>query len=110
MPTPLSRAGFTTTATIAASGTKTDAIEIKASVAFGVALPATFTGTALTFEVSTDNVTYQALHNTSGAVSLTVAQGKSYALPAELTAWPWFKIVSGSTEGSARSLVIVRKR
>ena len=104
------RQGVSTTATIAASGTKTNAIEAKASVSFGVVIPSGFTGTTVTFEVSADNTTYQALNNTSGAVSMTVAAAKSYTLPADLTPWPWFKIVSGSTESSARSLVIVRKR
>lgn len=98
------------TLTISASGTVSTAFSAAGFESFGVVLPATFTGTTLTFQVSADGSTYQALDNGSGsAVSITVAQAKSYALPAGLTAWPYFKIVSGSTEGSARSLVVVAK-
>lgn len=93
-------------ATIAASGTVSSAIETQAEYPnMGLVLPATFTGTALTFQVSLDNGTYQALYKEDGsAVSMTVAQGRSYQLPIELACWPWFKIVSGSTEGSERTL------
>lgn len=97
------------TLVIAASGTVSDAFNNTHCVAAAVVLPATFTGTALTFQVSADNSTFVALNNDSGAVSITVAQAKAYALPAGLAAFPYFKIVSGSTEGSARSLLVTGK-
>lgn len=98
-------------AVIAASGTKTNGIDFRASAFGGVILPATFTGTALTFEVSHDDVTYQGLYDEFGtAVSMTVAQGRSYPLPGELAGFPYFKIVSGSSEAAARTLRIVRKQ
>lgn len=99
------------TATIAESGTKTGAIDNRASALCGVILPATFTGTTLTFEVcATEDGTFRALHDDDGAISRTVAQGLAYALPDELATFPWFKIVSGSTEGSERSLTVTRLR
>jgi len=107
----LNRGDTSTTATIATSGTVSSAVDFRAAAFGGIALPAAFTGTALTFQVSADNTTYQALNDRYGAaVSMTVAQGKSYPLPTELAGWPWFKIVSGSTEGGNRTIVIVRKR
>ena len=99
----------TQTGTIANGGTVSTPVTSAGFTSFGVQLPATFTGTALTFQVSADGATYQALQNSSGAISQTVAQGKSYALTADLAAWPYFKLVSGSTEGGARSLVVVMK-
>lgn len=94
------------TATIAASGTKSGAVGF-GSFSRGIfILPAAFTGTAMTFEVSTDGTNFFALNNDTGAISLTVAQGKGYALPAALAGASWFKFVSGSTEGSARTILL----
>lgn len=104
------------TVTIAAAGTKSASIDLRDCRNFGFALPATFTGTAITFEVSHNNVTFQALNDDSGAVSMTVAQGKSYTAPRPDStsggpgAWPYVKLVSGSTEGTERSIVVVRER
>lgn len=104
------------TATIAAAGTVSTAIDLRGARGFGFALPATFTGTAITFQVSHDNVTFQALNDDSGAVSMTVAQGKSYTAPRPDStsggpgAWPYVKLVSGSTEGAERSIVVVREK
>lgn len=92
------------TAAIAASGTKSGAVDIQQFATGGFVLPETFTGTAMTFEVSADGSTFVALNDSSGAVSLTVAQGKAYQLPASLMGFGWFKFVSGSTEGGARTI------
>jgi hypothetical protein len=71
----------------------------------GLALPAAFTGTALSFEVSLDGSTFQGLYREDGsAVSVTVAPGRSYQLPVELAPWPYFRIVSSASEGAARTL------
>ena len=99
----------TQTATIAAGGTKSAAVGIADYLTGGFQLPATFTGTAMTFEVSADGSTFVALNDSSGAISLTVAQGKAYALPAAVMAYPWVKFVSGSTEGAARSILVSGK-
>lgn len=107
-----SRGDTAVTATIAASGTKTDAIDLRGCSRLGFALPATFTGTAISFEVSHDNVTFQALNDDSGAVSMTVAQAKSYTVSDAdgVGVWPWVKLVSGSTEGAERLITVVRLR
>lgn len=104
------RAGWSRTATIANAAQLSSAIENKYGAELGLVVPAAFTGTAVTFEVSADGTTYQGLYDTAGnAVSVTVAQGRSYVLPSELLPWPYFKVKSGSAEGGARTLTVVIK-
>ncbi len=96
-------------AVIAASGTKTPAIELKGFGLAQIALPATFTGTTLTFETcDTLAGTYNPLYGKDGnLVSMTVAQGRTYTIdPANFMGVGFLKIVSGSTEGSARTLTV----
>lgn len=101
------------TLTIANGATVSDAFPSNDHAAFGLQMPAAFTGSALTFQVSADNgTTFQALYDATGStqVSMAVAASRSYDLPAELASWTHFKIVSGSAEGAARSLKVVGKR
>jgi len=86
------------------AGTVSNAVETHDYDKGGFILPATFTGTAMTFQVSRDGTNFVALNNDSGAISKTVAQGKAYALPAEIFAFGWFKFVSGSSEGADRTI------
>ncbi len=82
-------------------------------VAFGMQMPAAFTGTVMYFQVSADNgTTFQDLYDATGTtrVSVTVTTSRSYDLPSELTAWTHFKLVSGSAEGADRSIVVIGKR
>lgn len=95
------------TVTIANGETVSTAFDARGFASFGAILPAAFTGTAMTFQVSNDNTTFTALNNSSGAVSLTVAQAKAYALPADLKPWRYFKLVSGSAEGADRTITVV---
>lgn len=77
----------------------------------GFVLPATFTGTAIKFQVSVDDSTYQALYNGNTELSITVAQGRSYGLTADnralLFGWRFVKLVSGSAEGGERSIKLL---
>lgn len=93
-------------ATIANGQTTSSAIDLRADTSAGFILPAAFTGTGMTFQVSADNVTYTA----HSATSVTVAQGKAYGIPADVAVFPWIKLVSGSSEAGARTITIVRKR
>lgn len=98
--------------TIANAGTVSNAYKCTDHTAFGLQMPAAFTGTTITFQVSADSgTTFQALYDDSGAnqVSMSVAASRSYDLPAALTAWTHFKIVSGSSEGAQRLLTVVGK-
>lgn len=100
------------TLTIANGATTSDAFKAADIAAFGLQMPAAFTGASISFMVSADNgATYQALYDiTNTLVSLTVAASRTYDLPGELTVWSHFKIVSASSEGAARSLVVIGKR
>ena len=90
------------------------------SAAFGLQWPATAPGPAITYPGSADRgATYQPLSETATvtddgsatrATTLAVVQGRSYDLPVALVAWHSFKIVSGSAEGGARSLIVIGKR
>ena len=94
-------------ATIAASGTTSTPIWLKGFELTGIVIPATFTGTAITFQASLDGVNYYTLKNTysGAAVSYTVTTSSFYAIaPADFAGVNYIKIVSGSTEGSTRTL------
>jgi hypothetical protein len=106
----IKRDGAFQTLTIANGATTSDAVRAAGFALFGLVMPSSFTGTTLTFTVSHDGTTYQALYdNTGTAVSLTVAASRSFDLPTALASWPYFKVVSGSSEGAARTLQIVKK-
>lgn len=100
------------TLTILISTSTSTAFDARSMAAFGLQMPSAFTGTTITFTVSADGgTTYQALYDiTNTQVSMTVAASRSYDLPAELTTWTHFKIVSGSSEAAARSLVVIGKK
>lgn len=101
----------TETVTIANGATVSSAIDLQGCTMCGIILPAAFTGVALTFQVSDDNVTYQAAYNTSNtALSATVAQGRSYMLtPTDFAGVRYVKLVSGSAEGAARTIKILTR-
>lgn len=99
------------TATIAASGTTSNAVDLNGRTLCGIFVPAAFTGTALTFLASPDGSTYVAVKDGAGnSVSLTVAQGQYIPVDAtKLRGVRFLKIVSGSTEGAERVLTLVTR-
>lgn len=99
------------TVTISAAGTVSTAFDARGDITYGIVMPATFTGAALTFEVSANGTGgWVDLYDDTGAeVTLAVVQGRAYTLPAALAPWPYFRVVSGSTEGSARSITVLSK-
>lgn len=100
------------TATIGASGTTTGAIPLGGFCLCGILFPATFTGTAITFLASPDGTTYKVLKATTSGTTLsyTVAQDTFAAIdPKDFQGVNYLKIVSGSTEGSARTLKLAVK-
>lgn len=97
--------------TIASGETVSGAFYAADAAHVAVELPATFTGTTLTFQVSTDNTTFQVLRDFQGnVVTAIVTQGVSYDLPEELVGWHYLKIVSGTAEGAARTLKVVLRK
>ena len=79
----------------------------------GFVLPAEFTGTAIKFQVSADDVTYRALYNAGTELSITVAQARAQGLTADqralLFGWRFVKLVSGSAEAAERSIQVLVK-
>lgn len=108
-------ASVTHTATIASGGTVSNACDLGTLAAgqglAGFVIPASFTGTAITFQVSVDDSTYQALYNSNTQLSITVAQGRSYGFNADTRAllfgWRYVKLVSGSAEGGSRDIKLL---
>lgn len=105
--TTINRTHWTYTATISASGTTSGSIDLRNAAFGGVQLPSSMTGTTMTYTVSGDNSTFVALTDSAGnSISQTIAASKGFALPAEAFAFPFLKLVSGSSEASARSLLV----
>lgn len=109
------------TLTIANGATTSSAFTSAASyAAYGLQVPDTFTGASISFEVAVDENNFKALYEIADAtagppatqrqVTMAVTQGRSYDLPVALTAWPSWRIVSASSEGGARSLLVCGKR
>ena len=96
---------------MAASGTTSGAFIVDGYSFGGVQCPASLTSTAMTFTVcDTKAGTYVELTDASGsAISQTVAANKGFALPAELFAFKYAKLVCGSSEGAARDFVVSLK-
>lgn len=106
-------ANFGQEAVIAASGTKTGVISMGGFTLVGIKVPALFTGVALTFEMSdaADGTFVPVKNTTSGtALSYTVAPSGYYVIdPKDFYGINFLKIVSGATEGVARTLVCSMK-
>lgn len=96
-------------AVIASSGTKSAAIDLKGMALNGVKLPATFTGTAISFEMcDTADGTYVPVKSTTSGTTLsyTVAQATYAAIdPTPFQGIRYLKIVSNATEGAERTLL-----
>ena len=99
----------TVTATIASSGTTSNACALGSLRLFGIITPAALTGTALTFLVSYDGVSFNPLYDANGSiVTVTVGVNRYIALdPTLYAAVTNLQIVSNASEAAARSLQLV---
>lgn len=103
---------YNKTVVVASGGATSAVIDMKGFSLVGVLLPATFTGTTLTFTVSVDGTNFFALKSTTSgtALSYTVVQGTYAAIdPFPFYGVRYLKIVSGSTEGANRTLTLALK-
>ncbi len=74
-------------------------------------MPAAFTGASVTFQGSSDGVTYQVLRSGGAAYSELVTQGTNISLDKTVfEGSPFLKIVSASAEGAERAIVVVTRR
>ena len=98
------------TANVASGATISSVIMTSGFVRYGLELPAAFTGTAITFQVTSDlngATGFQVLcSSATTAVTMTVAASRSYDLTDTLRAWQGFKIVTGTAQATAVALVV----
>lgn len=94
--------GGTVTFTIASGQTVSNAIDVREKILVGLQFP-TMTGVALTFQASSDGVTYVAVLNPN--TPYTIASDRYLVVPsADLAGVRYIKIVSGSAEGATRTI------
>ncbi len=94
--------------TIASGQTASDVIDTKGHGVLYFILPAAFTGTTITFQMSPDNSTFYDCYNVSDAqMTATVTQGRCYVFePQDLVGLRYIKFVSGSAEGADRTITV----
>ena len=102
---------ITTDVTIANAATTSAAIDVPDGLSpVGFITPSALTGTSFTFTVSVDGTNFYALKKNDGSASIsyTVAASGYYPMnPSDWCGISNFKIVSGSTEAAARSIILV---
>lgn len=73
-------------------------------------MPAAFTGASVSFKVSADGSTWNALYNASNTlISITIGTDRAYPFPAEALGAKYVQLLSASNEGAARSIVCLLK-
>lgn len=96
------------TVTIASSGTTSGAISmVSGGRLAGLIIPASFTGTSISFSVSADGSTYGTFKQFGTAVSITVVASDAVDILGAyvgLCAWPYVKVVSNATEAASRTI------
>lgn len=101
----------TATAAIAGSGTISSPVYTGEYVPVALVMPAAFTGTSVTFQGSADGQTYSQIYVGGSAYTETVAAGKYISLTGSAFAGAeWIRVVSGSSEGADRLVVVVMRR
>lgn len=97
--------------TISNGQTVSNAVDLKGQVIVQIIMPSAFTGTAITFQSSHNDGTYQALYNSSNTqLSITIGTSRTYNInPSDFAGCRYFKVVSGSAEGAARVIGIVTR-
>lgn len=97
-----------TTTTIAAAGTTSGAVSLGGTVPCGIITPAALDGSAISFLVSLDDVTYYPM-SIDGATTESQDIGVGLAIgldPRQFQAWLFLKIVSNATETADRAFII----
>lgn len=96
-------------ATIDSGETTSAAVDMDGTHPVAIITPAALTGTSLTFTVSHDGATYNALYDQYGTqVTVVVAASRYIPLdPATFAGIRHLKLVSGSSEAAARNIIVV---
>lgn len=101
------RAETTFTLTVANGATVSGAADLAGYSIINIVVPSTFDGTSISFQVSADATTYQALYDANNIlVSMTVGVSKTYAPWGELQGHRAIKIVTATSQTGATDFVI----
>lgn len=100
---------LTDTVTIASSGTTSTALTLQGGrVPIAIVTPSALTGTAFTFQASTDGTNFFNLYNEATQYSVAVNVSRYIALnPDVFQAIRYIRIVSGSAEAALRTISII---
>ena len=92
---------------ISSSGTTSTGVDTGENTFTGFITPAALTGTTFTFEVSIDNSTWFPKYDkTNTQLSVTVGTSRAYYFPPQdFASDNYVRIVSGSAEGAARTII-----
>lgn len=98
-------------ATISNGQTKSNSINMSGTLLKTILLPAAFTGSTLTFEVSEDNSTFLPYYNINNMpVTIDISTGRAYGLGAiDFYSIKYLKIVSGSAEAAERTIKLIAR-
>lgn len=112
MPDFINVLNYELTATIANGATTSPAVDLGGYALIGLLMPAAFTGTTITFQMSPDNSTFYDVYNTSGTQgSVTVAASRAVIFAAgDFIGERFVKLISGSTEGGARVIKLIARK
>jgi hypothetical protein len=100
---------LTDTVTIASSGTTSTALTLQGGrVPIAIVTPSALTGTAFTFQASTDGTNFFNLYNEATQYSVAVNISRYIALnPDVFQAIRYIRIVSGSSEAALRTISVI---
>lgn len=99
-------------ATIASGATTSSEIDLSGTTLCGIYIPSAFTGTSISFQAATaSGGTFVSVRDGAGnAISKTVAPSQFIKLdPTDFVGVRYLKVVSGSTEGAARTLILAAR-
>ena len=94
-------------ATIAVGQTTSNAVDLQGTSLTGLNIPANFSGTQLTFQVSNDGVNFGNYRNTSNAlITITVTPGSAIGIvPSDFASWRYIKFISGTTQATTNAII-----
>ena len=100
---------LTDTVTIASSGTTSTALTLQGGrVPIAIVTPSALTGTAFTFQASTDGTNFFNLYNEATQYSVNVGASRYIALNLDVfQAIRYIRIVSGSSEAALRTISVI---
>lgn len=100
---------YQSSVTIPSGSNTSDTVDFLGSSLVGIIMPAAFTGTSITFQMSDSDTTYCDLYNKDGTqLQATVAPSRAiFFAPGDFIGARWVKFVSNATEGGNRTIKVI---